>query len=81
LATSSRLLSVVKLSIGHLPSMADAQEAMAFVVAQTAHYKAIPTKLEHVNGSVEKTDAAPELLGLTALCNALMSSNEFHYLD
>jgi hypothetical protein len=61
--------------------MADEQEAVTFVKAQTEHYKATPAKLEKVNGPPEKADAAPELLGLTALCHGLMSSNEFLYVD
>ncbi len=69
------------ISLARSPSMADQQEAVAFIRAQTAHYKANPTKLERVNGTVEKDNAAPELLGLTALCHALMSSNEFLYVD
>ncbi|TDU80847.1 cytochrome c [Prosthecobacter fusiformis] len=70
-----------QLSFSHSPSMADLQTAMDFVQAQTAHYKAHPTKLEHVTGPAEKKDASPSLLGLTALCHGLMSSNEFLYVD
>ncbi|MDB6073407.1 MAG: hypothetical protein JWO89_1047, partial [Verrucomicrobiaceae bacterium] len=32
-------------------------------------------------GPAAKTPAAPDLLGLGALCHALMSSNEFLYVD
>lgn len=70
-----------RLCLGRTPSMADELEAVEFVRAQTAHYKTTPAKLEKVSGPPEKTNAAPELLGLAALCHALMSSNEFLYVD
>lgn len=70
-----------QLSFSRSPSMADLQTAVDFVHAQTEHYKANPTKLEHVAAPAEKKDANPELLGLTALCHGLMSSNEFLYVD
>ncbi|MCW0217503.1 MAG: DUF1553 domain-containing protein, partial [Prosthecobacter sp.] len=70
-----------QLSFGRIPSMADQLEAVDFVKAQTEHYKTHPAKLEHVAGPIEKKDASPDLLGLTALCHALLSSNEFLYVD
>lgn len=70
-----------QLSFGRTPSMADQLGAVDFVKEQTAYYKTHPVKLERVTGPLEKTDAAPDLLGLTALCHALMSSNEFLYVD
>lgn len=69
------------LSISRSPSMADLQDAMEFVQKQTEYYKANPTKLEHVAGPIEKNNADPALLGLTALCHALLSSNAFLYVD
>ena len=70
-----------QLCYGRSPSMADVQEAQAFVTEQTNHYKAHPAKLEHVTGPAETKDASPEMLGLTALCHALLSANEFLYID
>jgi hypothetical protein len=72
---------VFALCFGRTPSMADQLAGAEFVKAQTEHYKATPAKLEKVSGPPEKADAAPELLGLTALCHALISSNEFLYVD
>lgn len=69
------------LALNRQPSMADEQEAVNFIKAQTEHYKATPVKLERVSGPAETANAAPELLGLTALCHALLSSNEFLYVD
>jgi hypothetical protein len=69
------------LSFARTPSMADVQAAEEFVAAQTAHYKSHPAKLERVTGPAEAKDAAPELLGITAFCHALLSANEFLYVD
>ncbi|HEY1082581.1 MAG TPA: DUF1553 domain-containing protein, partial [Prosthecobacter sp.] len=70
-----------QLSFGRSPSMSDAQEAVQFIRGQTEHYKTHPAKLEHVSGAPEKKDADPAFLGLAALCHALLSSNEFLYVD
>ncbi len=70
-----------RLCYARSPSLADLDAAVEFVQAQVVHYKAHPTKLEHVNAPAEKSDAAPDLLGLAALCHALMSANEFLYVD
>jgi hypothetical protein len=70
-----------QLSYGRSPSMADVQSAEEFVKAQTEHYKAHPAKFERVTGPADTKDAAPELLGITAFCHALLSANEFLYVD
>ncbi|SKB06438.1 Planctomycete cytochrome C [Prosthecobacter debontii] len=70
-----------ELSFSRSPSMSDQLEAMALVKAQTEHYKSHPAKLEHVAAAPEKKDADPALLGLAALCHALLSSNAFLYVD
>ncbi len=70
-----------RLCYARSPSLADLGAAVEFIQAQVVHYQAHPTKLEHVNAPAEKSDAAPDLLGLAALCHALMSANEFLYVD
>jgi hypothetical protein len=70
-----------QLAFGRTPSMSDAQAAEEFVAAQTEHYKTHPAKLESVTGPAATKDAPPELLGLAALCHALLSANEFLYID
>nr|ACO70936.1 hypothetical protein [uncultured Verrucomicrobiota bacterium] len=70
-----------QLGFGRTPSMSDVQSASEFVAAQTEHYRTHPAKLEHVTGPAETKDASPELLGLTAFCHALLSANEFLYVD
>jgi len=69
------------LAYGRSPSMAELHESSAFIQAQTAHYQEHPAKLERSIGPAEKEDAPPALLGLAALCHALLSSNGFLYVD
>lgn len=69
------------LCFGREPSTSELAAATEFLGDQTAYYKENPAKLERVSGQAEKNHAAPELLGLSALCHALMSSNEFLYVD
>jgi hypothetical protein len=74
----------IQLAYSRSASMAEVQAAAQFVQDQTAHYRAHPAPLEVVVGPTSKTPppaAAPELLGLAALCHALMSANEFLYID
>jgi hypothetical protein len=69
------------LALCRRPSMAEVEGAAAFVKEQTAHYEVHPAKLEYVTAPVEKENAPAGLLGLAALCHALLSSNEFLYVD
>lgn len=55
--------------------------AVGFVTAQMAFYKDHPAPLEYAVGPPSKTHADPALLSLAALCHALMSANEFLYVD
>lgn len=70
-----------RLAYGRQPSADGKAAAIEFVAAQTAYYQANPAKLEVLVGPAPKDNAAPELLGLTALCHGLMSANEFLYVD
>lgn len=70
-----------QLAYSRAPSMAEIDGAVQFVREQTEHYKTNPAKFEHVTGPADKDNAKPELLGLAALCHALMSANEFLYVD
>lgn len=71
----------IELAYSRASSMSEVANASDFISAQTAHYKANPAPLEVAVGPVDKQPAAPELLGLAALCHALMSANEFLYID
>jgi hypothetical protein len=70
-----------QLAYSRAPSMAEIDGAVQFVREQTKHYEANPVKFEHVTGPADKDNAKSELLGLAALCHALMSANEFLYID
>jgi cytochrome c553 len=79
--TRAQIERAYRLCFGRQPSMSEIEGAHELVKEQTAHYQAQPAKLEHVTGPAEKEPAKPELLALTALCHALMSANEFLYVD
>ncbi|HRQ89025.1 MAG TPA: DUF1553 domain-containing protein, partial [Bacteroidia bacterium] len=70
-----------QLAYGREPSPEEAKEGVSFLALQTEHYTAHPAKLEKVAGPAEKTNAPPKLMGLAALGHALMSANEFLYID
>ncbi len=69
------------LAYGRAPSAEEQAAGVKFVEEQTAFYKAHPSPLEYAVGPPSKTSAEPDLLGLAALCHALMSANEFLYVD
>ncbi len=69
------------LCFGREAALEECEAAKGFIAAQTAHYQTHPAKLERISGPAPATNAPPALLGLTAFCHALMSSNEFLYVD
>ncbi len=79
--TADQVRLAWKLVHGRAPSESDVQQSVEFVQAQTEYYKANPVPLEVQLGAASKTAADPALLGLTALCHALMSSNALLYVD
>ncbi len=70
-----------RVAFGRKPSETERAKAVEFVKAQTAYYTENPAKFEHAVGPAEEENAPAETLGLAALCHALMSANEFLYLD
>ncbi len=77
----ARIELAFQLCYGRSASMSELAAAADFVAEQTAYYQAHPAKFEHVLGPADQENAAPEALGLAALCHALMSANEFLYVD
>jgi hypothetical protein len=69
------------LAFSRQPSMAEEIGARDFIKAQTEHYTEHSAKFEFVVGPPAKDFAAPNTLALAALCHALMSTNEFLYVD
>ncbi len=70
-----------KLAYGRAPRPDERAAAVEFVALQAAHYTDHPAKVERVSGPAPTENAPPELLALTAMGHALMSANEFLYLD
>jgi len=63
------------------PLPEEAESARAFLEVQTAYYREHPAPFEVVSGPAEKEAGEPELLALAALSQALLSANEFLYID
>ena len=70
-----------KLAFGRAPSEQEAKEASDFLTLQTAYYTVNPAQLEVSAGPVPAEMPSARFLGYTALAHALMSANEFLYLD
>ncbi len=79
--TDARIDLAWKLAYGRAPRPDEREAAAQFVTMQTAHYTVNPAKQERTSGPAEKGDASARLLGLAAMGHALMSANEFLYLD
>jgi hypothetical protein len=70
-----------RLIYGREPVTEELEAGAAFLTMQTAHYTVEPAKFEKSAGPAETTAAPARLMGLAALGHALMSANEFLYLD
>jgi len=79
--TATQIDLAWKLAYGRAPRPDEREAAMQFVTLQTAHYTVHPAKQERAAGPAETADAPARLLGLAAMGHALMSANEFLYLD
>lgn len=79
--TTSQIDLAWRLVYGRHPSAEEREAALNFVTLQTAHYTVSPAKLEKVSGPVADGNAPARLLGLAALSHALVSANEFLYID
>ena len=79
--TAAQIDLAWKLAYGRAPRPDEREAAMQFVTLQTAHYTVHPAKQERSAGPAETADAPARLLGLAAMGHALMSANEFLYLD
>jgi hypothetical protein len=78
---SEQARRALRLCFARMPSDSEVLESVEFVKAQTEFYQSHPAPFEYAVGPPSKTNAAPELLGLAALCHVLMSGNEFLYID
>ena len=79
--TAARIDLAWKLAYGRNPRPDEREAAMQFVTLQTAHYIVHPAKPERSVGPAETVEAPARHLGVAAMAHALMSANEFLYLD
>jgi len=74
-----------QLAFSRSPTEAELAEALEFLSGQVDHLKAVPEKKDEKPKKDDKAKPAakplPEVQALTDLCQALLSSNEFLYVD
>lgn len=80
-STEDQVRASWQFAYGRQPTPGEISAASAYLTTQITHYTTEPAKFETVSGPPETTNAAPETLGLAALAQALMSANEFLYID
>ena len=69
------------LAFGDAPTESELKNSIAFITKQTAHFKADPYKPEPVAKGKEAAPTEPAMQALTTFCQALLTSNEFLYID
>jgi hypothetical protein len=74
-----------QLAFNRTPSESEAADSLNFLSRQVEYLKALPEKQEEKPKKEEKAKPAakptPEMQALTDLCQALLSANEFLYVD
>ena len=70
-----------QLAFGRAPSDSDLKNSVAFLAKQTALFQANPLKLPPPAKGKEAPPAEPPMQALTTLCQALLTSNQFLYID
>ena len=70
-----------RLCYGRYPTPEERKQASDFLTLQTAYYTVNPAGYESVAGPAKKGEPTPRYLGIAALGHALMSANEFLYVD
>jgi len=82
--TARQIALAWQLAFSRSPTESDRNDALDFLSGQVDHLKAVvETKAAEKKDEKTKTGAkpAPELQALTDLCQALLSANEFLYVD
>ncbi len=69
------------LAFSNTPSDSEIKSSTDFLARQTAYFQAHPTKLAAPAKGKEAPPAEPPLQALTTLCQALLTSNQFLYVD
>jgi hypothetical protein len=70
-----------QLAFGTEPATSDVKDAVTFIAKQTATLKAHPVKLPPPRKGEEPPPADPAMQSLATFCQALMTSNQFLYVD
>jgi len=70
-----------KLAFGGTPSAAEVKSAQDFLAKQTAHFQAHPINVPAPAKGREPPPAEPAMLALATFCQALLTSNQFLYVD
>jgi hypothetical protein len=70
-----------QLAFGTEPAASDVKDAVAFLAKQTATLKAHPVKLPPPRKGEEPPPAEPAMQALATFCQALLTSNQFLYID
>ena len=69
------------LAFGSTPTATELKNSVDFITKQTEHFKADPFKPEPVAKGKEAAPTEPLTQALTTFCQALLTSNEFFYID
>lgn len=69
------------LAFGSTPTATELKNSVDFIAKQTAHFKAEPVKVEPVAKGKEAPPTEPTMQALSTFCQALLTSNEFLYVD
>ena len=79
--TAAQVKRAWQLAFGCEPGAADAKSATDFITRQTASFKKNPVKLAPPAKGKEAPPAEPPMQALATFCQALLTSNQFLYVD
>jgi len=69
------------LAFGSTPTASEVKNSVDFLARETAYFQKNPTKVEPVAKGKEAAPTEPALQALTTFCQALLTSNQFLYVD
>lgn len=78
---AAQIRMAFELCYGRAATDAEVTESQSFIAAQEQYYKDNPAKFETESGPAAKENASAQDLALAAFCHALLSTNEFLYID
>jgi hypothetical protein len=78
---AARIRHAWKLAFGSTPSPEDVQHSEEFLAKQTAYFQDHPVKVPAPAKGKEAPPSDPPMRALTTFCQALLTSNQFLYID